>query len=437
MTHLTPTATAYRISPTRRPGPASPGSPRRSRVRVFCMALAVAACTNQGAEATLAGSDHGGADTLVVSSDPELAELAAEVLADLATRTGLGLQRPVRVEWRSREELERYLALKVEEELGQEEASNITDSYALLGLVPDTLDLRALLLSLYGEQVAGFYEPDSTALFIMEDQQEGLLRTVMAHELVHAVQDQVADLDAITDRSRGSDRLTAAQAAIEGHATLIMMEYMMEQMRGEPIDVSELPDLSSRLEPLLSMVREQYPELAAAPRVIQESLLYPYLEGAGFVLDLWTLTGGRPAPFGDYLPESTEQVDDPRRLIGETRDPPTALMLTSDVAPAYEEELGYLGTRILLEDQVGQGTPAGWDGDRFMMFRNGEEKSLVWASVWDTAVDRDAFVDALEQSGWARRMRAEVRKEARRDRPLAVITIGAAPLVQVDVLAGG
>lgn len=400
---------------------------------MWFFALAVVACTNQGAEATLSDG-RASADTLVVSSDPQLAELAAEILGDLAERTGLGLQSPVRVEWRTREELEGYLTLKVEEELDPEEAANITDAYALLGLVPDSLDLQALLLGLYGEQVAGFYEPDSTALFILEDQQEGLLRTVMAHELVHAIQDQVADLDEITDRSRGSDRLTAAQAAIEGHATLIMMEYMMEQMRGEPIDLSELPDLSSRLEPLLGMVREQYPELAAAPRVIQESLLYPYLEGAGFVLKLWTLTGDRPAPFGDFLPQSTEQIDDPRRLVGETRDPPTRIKLTSQTEPAYEEDLGFLGTRILLEDQVGRGTPAGWDGDRFLLFRRDGVRSMTWASVWDSDAERDAFVSALEQSGWASRRDARVTAFERGGRPLALVRIGDAPEVQVELL---
>ena len=79
-------------------------------------------------------------------------------------------------------------------------------SYALLGLVPDTLDLRAVLLSLYTEQVAGFYEPDSTALFVMDDQPASALQGLLIHELVHAVQDQTVDLHALTDPDLGNDR---------------------------------------------------------------------------------------------------------------------------------------------------------------------------------------------------------------------------------------
>ena len=38
-------------------------------------------------------------------------------------------------------------------------------AYRLFGLLPDTLELRGLLLDLYAEQVAGYYDPDSTTLF--------------------------------------------------------------------------------------------------------------------------------------------------------------------------------------------------------------------------------------------------------------------------------
>ncbi len=397
------------------------------------LVLALVACSNQGADATPPAVAQS-ADTLVVSSDPALVALAGEVLADLTARTGLALQEPVRVEWRSREELETYLRLKVEEELGATEAANITASYALLGLVPDSLDLQRLLLSLYGEQVAGFYEPDSTALFIMEDQQEGLLRTIMVHELVHAVQDQVADLSQITDRSRGSDRLTAAQAAIEGHATLIMLEHMMEQMQGSPVDLSELPDFTDRLDPMLQMVRQQYPELAAAPRVIQESLLYPYIEGAGFIVNLWKMVEGRPAPFGPLLPQSTEQIAEPSRLVGDPADPPTRIVLDpGSHEPRYEEELGYLGTRILVEEQIPAATPDGWDGDRFMLFDNGSATSLVWASVWDTPDARDRFSDAVAGSDWSRTRSAQVERIEVDDRAVAVVRIGEPPAVSVGI----
>ena len=41
------------------------------------------------------------------------------------------------------------------------------------------------------------------------------------------------DLDAITDRQLGNDRQAAAQAAIEGHATLVMFEFLLERQQSE------------------------------------------------------------------------------------------------------------------------------------------------------------------------------------------------------------
>ena len=93
---------------------------------------------------------------------------------------------------------------------------------------------------------------------------------------MHAVQDQWVDLDALTDPELGNDRATAAQAAIEGHATLVMLEYMTEQMQGAPVDVAALPNFAS-------LLRSQ---LDKTPRV------------------LWRLT-----VLGDERPEATTLVE--------------------------------------------------------------------------------------------------------------------------------
>ena len=60
------------------------------------------------------GGSQGSA--LVTSSDPRLADIVVRILPDLATRSGMELRDPVRVERRSRAELERYLEFKIEEE---------------------------------------------------------------------------------------------------------------------------------------------------------------------------------------------------------------------------------------------------------------------------------------------------------------------------------
>lgn len=343
------------------------------------------------------GGDAQQASSLVTSSDRELRELAAALLPDLARRSGLELKEPVRLEKRSRAQLVQYLRQKLDDELPEEEARRTVASYALLGLVPDTLDLRALLLDLYTEQVAGFYEPDSTALFILDDQPAATLQPLLVHELVHAVQDQSADLGALTDPDLGNDRGTAALAAIEGHATLVMLEYLTEQMRGSPVDLGRVGDFAGNLRPALEGMRSQFPALASAPALLQETLLFPYMEGGAFVQDLWR-QGDRVAPFGVYLPLSTEQI-----LTRDRGDAPLRLSLAVEGGrPVHQDDLGRLELGVFLDAHLGEGRRGlsdGWGGDRYVLVAvPGGGQGLALVVAWDDAPARDAFVAALGKS---------------------------------------
>ena len=358
--------------------------------------LAQAALLAAGASVTVSACGAQQADSRVVSSDPALVELASELLPDLVRRSGLELREPVRLERRSREQLIRYLEVKLDEELPSDEARATVDVYALLGLVPSDLDLRSLLLGLYTEQVAGFYEPDSTALFVMDDQPDAALQGLLVHELVHAIQDQNADLDAITNREMGNDRSTAAQAAIEGHATLVMLEHLTEQMVGVPVDIADVPDFAAQMRPLLQGMRTQFPALAGAPRIIQEALLFPYLEGTSFVQALWAGSerSERVAPFGADLPESTEEV-----LARRTGDDPVELELSVTGPRVIREDgLGRLEVGIFLEEHGAASSAAdGWEGDRYVLVEiAGGTRALGWYALWEDTAARSRFMTAMQ-----------------------------------------
>lgn len=373
------------------------GAPAVHNILLAVLGLGLAAC---GDGPGAAGHPPPGPDTLVISADAELREMAEGILPDLAARSGLALREPVRLERRSREELEGYLRAKLDEELPEERARHLTAVYSRFGLMAGDVDLRGLLLSVYREQVAGFYDPDSTALFVMDDQSAEALEPVLLHELVHAVQDQWTDLDAATSRENGNDRATAAQAAIEGHATLVMLEYMAEQAQGRDLDLTEIPGFAGQMRAVLEVARSEYPELAKAPRVIQEGMLFPYMEGAGFVLEVWRTRGTREGPFGELLPSSTEQVLDPSRFLADSPDDPTALLVEPGAGEVvYRDGLGAVEVRILLEELVGVGAGAavaGWDGDAYALVAAPDGGlRLAWASVWDDVQARDRFVEAL------------------------------------------
>jgi hypothetical protein len=376
--------------------------------------------------------------TLVVSSDPELKARASELLPDLADRAGMELVRPIRVEWRTRDQLERYLLFKLDQEFPPEEARHLTRTYSLVGLVDEDLDLRDLLVRVYEEQVAGFYDPDSTALFVMEDMPEALLESVLLHELVHAVQDQTANLDSLTAEDRGNDRQVAAQSAIEGHATLIMMEYMAGQ-GGQEVDFSQLPDISQMMELASVAMQEQYPALASAPAIIQEGLLFPYVKGGSFMSSFWKEHEGRPPPFGVYLPQSTEQILDPSRAFGGEIDHPTevGLEVGQDLEVLYGNTFGQAEFEILLETHLGsegRSLAGGWDGDRYALVRSGEgTDGLIWGSVWDSEEERNRFLEGFQPVLGGLTLPAVLEAVEVEGRPGAVLRIGVPSDVEVTV----
>lgn len=376
---------------------------------------------------------------LVVSSDAALQETANALLEDISERSGFSFTRPVRVEWRSEEELVRYLTFKLDEEFQEGEVERIRDSYALLGLVPETLDLGALFLALYTEQVAGFYDPDSVALYVRSGQDEETVESVLVHELVHAAQDQAVDLDAVTERARGNDRQIAAQAAAEGHATLVMLEYALAKQQGAEVDLVAIPNFIDLMGPSLAAAASSSPVLSTAPAIVRESLIFPYVQGTEYVRVLWQRRPGRPPPFGELLPHSTEQVLEPERAFGPEPDAPLNIEFSGGGASVtYTNSLGVAEIGILFEEVAGDGRPIhGWEGDQFALVEGGDgSRGLVWWSVWEDEAARDAFV-SRGQAVAAALTDATLEPGILDGRPAAVLMVGEVPAPPLASVVGG
>jgi hypothetical protein len=356
------------------------------------------------------------------------------VLPRLQVISGLTRRRDIDMQMQSRDSLRRYIEARMTEELPAAELEGIRATYVALGLLPPTLDLRALLLDLYTEQVAGYYDPKTKKLFVVEDAPRALLKPTVVHELVHALQDQHTDLDALIARERGNDRQTAAQAAIEGHATLVMAVFLAEQEARTQLDPRTLPDIGSTIRTSMEQQKEQFPVFRSAPRILRETLLFPYVAGAGFVRQLWIrpLETGfgdpYPAPLGERLPQSTEQVMHPDSRFMVSKDDPTELQFESrgNDTVVRENTMGELETSIWLSEHLGEEAAKlaqGWDGDRYRLLRLGADSThaLVWYSIWDSDGASNSFADA------ARRI------AQKRGRPFRIerITIDQRPVVRV------
>lgn len=160
------------------------------------------------------GSPHAPART---HRDTALERMARELVPTVERAAGVEFRRPPRLTRAGRATLERFLSRQLAEDLPPEQARAwaLQAAYAHFGLIPDTLNLRVLVRDLYLEQVVEYYDPAADTLFVWEEVSEGEPRTVLVHEMVHALQDQHTDLDSVTEAwTVLNDPGMAARAAI-------------------------------------------------------------------------------------------------------------------------------------------------------------------------------------------------------------------------------
>jgi hypothetical protein len=383
----------------------------------------------------LGGCDRAGERTTALPPEPELEALIDSMLPRIAELAALEVRGPVRVERRSRDAVRAFVEERLAEEFPPDELEGLRLTYVTLGLMPDTLDLRALLLDLYAEQVVGYYDPRTGRLYLVEGVARPALRPVLVHELVHALQDQNANLDSLVASKRGNDRQTAAHAALEGHAMLVMFAYLAEAATGVPIEPELLPNPAEELEQ--SMEGEGTGVFQRAPAIIRRSLLFPYVAGAGFVHQLWlyrTPDQPRRPPLGELMPQSTQQVLHPVNLFILGRQDPLELRFTREPPwrARYENTLGAFETGVYLEEHLGSGAAAvadAWAGDRFRLTESpGGDAVLVWFSVWTDDAAAERFANSL---------RRIERDDAQRSYAIQRLDIDGMPGVRVVIHGGG
>ena len=326
---------------------------------------------------------------LEARGDDDLARLVDSLRAPVERATGLRFTSPPRSAMRTREQVRDYLIMKLDEELPPKRLNGLETAYRLFGLLPDTLKLRPLLLDLYTEQVAGFYDPDSAMLFGVEGADRTQLRLVLAHELIHALQGQHLPLDSILDARENNDRLAAAQAILEGQATLASLDVLAPGQ-----DVAMNPEFWELYREQVRQQQSSMPVFRRAPLVLRESLIFPYLQGAEF-MHWWRTEGRDSLPYGPRMPVSTEQILHPARYG--RGDAPVVLDFAPDSAVVYEDVLGENEIRVILatlagSDEVQTVVPIGWGGDRFRLYRTPDGEALVWYVVWDDARSGERFL---------------------------------------------
>ena len=336
-----------------------------------------------------------------VQSEADLKDMVHHLMPAVAEAARMRFKKEPAVLRRTRDQVHEYVIHKIDQDLPPAELNGSQAALRLFGLIPPTLDLRSTLTSLLTEQIAGFYDPDSSALFVVADVEPQQLRIVMAHELVHALQDQYAKLDSMIAQRHQNDRRSAAQAVLEGQATLVQMFVMMPEQNPDTLPLGLF--WKSR-ELLSSQQGPQMQQFSHAPLWVRETMLFPYLGGADFIVWYRRKYFGRSVL--DSMPHSTEQVLHPERYAA--HDEPTTMTFASGEPDSvrFEDGLGEFETRLLLQQFLGSESEAtnmatGWDGDRYQVL-GANSDALVWYSVWDDVGAANRFTAGLQRA-WAKR----------------------------------
>jgi hypothetical protein len=329
-------------------------------------------------------------------TSPQVLTLIEETMAGIRA---LPLHRPVVYRAMARKGLRDFIAAKMRAQYTGDELRNYQAALVRMRLLPDGISLSGMITELLSEQIAAFYDSETHELCTFEglNLRRNVERMIVAHEVVHALQDQNFNLGALALRRKDNDDLALAAAAlVEGDANYHMGIYLRTHFR-----------MRELLGDLRFLFSQQTDKLLSAPVFLRETLLFPYQEGQNFVAELHA-RGGVEAVNRAFArpPQSTEQVLHPEKYL-EGKDPPKPVVIRLKPAPGWrwihENVVGELGVRAhltpLLDLERASRVAEGWGGDRYVVYEVREPAGgwvLVWRSVWDTPGDAREFFDAME-----------------------------------------
>lgn len=372
-----------------------------------------------------------------------LLEQADLIAREVAVIRGLGLVEPLNKGVKTRDELHAELIARIDRDYSAEEIEAEARVYKTLGLLPEELDYKQLVLDLFTEQIAGFYDQEVGELYIMAGLPQALQRPTMAHEIFHALQDQHFDIGALQapfSSKENGDFSLARSALLEGDATALMIDFTLREQGQLPLrdgegrvtatTLAQMPGVVGLVGNMtlenLSALESMSGDVASgekgasamekAPAVIRESMLFPYLGGLRFVVMAFHRLGSWEKVNEIYAaaPVSTEQIIHPERYFA--GDEPVLLESKPEQgfgagwSRTYDNVAGefqmHLTLRHHLRLERPKGAPLfdvdinraveGWGGDRLMGFEGPDGQfAVVHLSAWDTVEDAREYHAAL------------------------------------------
>lgn len=318
------------------------------------------------------------------SEDQRTQRLIEQRLAVVSELRGLETRERVRGEELSASEMVEHVRRSIETEVPEDVIKATNAFLYLAGVVDASFDYEQSLLQVMGTDLAGFYDPDRKTMYLRKGLGTVERGATLAHELVHALQDQHYDLAVLdTWEPDASDRRSALHALAEGDATSAMLDGMVVGTARSALDLPEQA---------LTMQVGALASGSAVDDVVLRAVVSPYVDGLRFVHALrregsWSrVDQAWRAP-----PISTEQLLHPEKYLAGEAPQKVALPEPppdSEMRRIYQDVEGEQALRILFEEWFPPRDAAlfaaDWGGDRMSVFARGEQQAFAWVIRYDT-----------------------------------------------------
>lgn len=268
---------------------------------------------------------------MTAAEGKKLLDAVDEVLKFDSGDSALPIKHEVKRQLADRAQVQAY----IEKELREDEDAQRLKSGEIvlkkLGLLPRNFNLDEFLVRLMREQVAGYYDPDTKFVNMLNWLPPETQLPVLAHELTHALQDQSFDLKKFTKGKSPKDKkavenivedeaLAARHAIIEGQAMAVMIDYILAPT-GQSL--MSAPQIADAMEAGMGAGSDS-PTYNSAPLYLKRMLIFPYTYGLNFERQLMTNKGKQEAFSGVFQrpPRSTREVMQPAAYLANEALPP-------------------------------------------------------------------------------------------------------------------
>ncbi len=343
-------------------------------------------------ETTTTSSSIPVADLPGTSGDPELDALVDELAAFVEIERGLNFERRPEIALLDSDEFADEWTRLISEDAAEnaESFENFTNIYQTMGIISPDRTLEEIWTRFGDAGVLGYYDSETEQIRLRAGEINTLTKTVLAHELVHALEDQVFDLDRDHYSDRDDEISWAFSALVEGSARVIENRYR------ETLSEAERADENAALAALPRSV--SFSEFTASFLELQFGR---YNYGETFADALWAEGQSELDQTFIAPPTSSEQVLDPGQFLGgvdadsPVSPPPADGQIIEDGVWGEAAWVALLSDVVSLNEA--RDIANGWGGDWYVAWNEGDSTCVRVDLVADTDEELVQYETALER----------------------------------------